>query len=171
MCVCVKTLIPYFFPAILLDWVKSILIKFFEKKKLKILKRKKISQLVYRDYFLLIDKKSLLALCHCGKSQSLFGQEDDCSDFYKHHITCDVLGQWLGNRVWSGSFPWLILMSFDMASSSSSIFCFFFLKGQPVILFSCYFPQSSVSLSTEPKKNYYFFGFKLFLSVLKDETF
>lgn len=52
--VCVKTSIPYFFPVILLGWVKSIPIKFPEEKRLKILpkkkkKKRKFSKLIYKD--------------------------------------------------------------------------------------------------------------------------
>ena len=39
------------------------------------------------------EQRNLLALCQCGKSQSLFGLKEHPSDFYKHCITCDVLGE------------------------------------------------------------------------------
>ena len=79
------------------------------------------------------EQRNLLALCQCGKSQSLFGLKEHPSDFYKHCITCDVLGEWLGSSVSDFS-----IFLYDFLIVKNIVF---FLKGQSVIFFSCYFPQ------------------------------
>ena len=46
--------------------------------------------LILRDFYVLF---FFFLMCQCGKSQSLLGLEEHPSDFYKHCITRDVLGQ------------------------------------------------------------------------------